>query len=52
MDKWDLQLKEERSVKSLIVSSMKPEQIEISELNKKLQYVEIERDKLKKLFRY
>lgn len=48
MDKWVRQLKEERSGKSHIASPMTPEQIEIRELKKRLQLVEMERDILKK----
>ncbi|AOF16306.1 transposase [Yersinia enterocolitica] len=44
MDKWVRQLKEERAGKS----PMTPEQIQIRELKKKLQPIEIERDILKK----
>ena len=47
MDKWVRQLKEERGGKSPIASPMTPEQIEIRELKKKLQRVEMERDILK-----
>ncbi|AJI87302.1 transposase family protein [Yersinia frederiksenii Y225] len=48
MDKWVRQLKEERGGKSPIASPMTPEQIEIRELKKRLQRVEMERDILKK----
>jgi len=48
MDKWVRQLKEEREGKSPIASPMTPEQIEIRELKKRLQRVEMERDILKK----
>ena len=48
MDKWVRQLKEERAGKSPIASPMTPEQIEIRELKKRLQCVEMERDILKK----
>lgn len=48
MDKWVRQRKEERAGKSPTASPMTPEQIEIRELNKKHQRVEIERDRLKK----
>lgn len=44
MDKWVRQLKEERAGKS----PMTPEQIDIRELKKRLQRVEMERDILKK----
>lgn len=47
MDKWVRQLKEERAGKSPTTSSMTPEQIEIRELKKRLQRVEMERDILK-----
>lgn len=47
MDKWVLQLKEERAGKSPTTSPMTPEQIEIRELKKRLQRVEMERDILK-----
>lgn len=49
MDKWIRQLKEERSGKSPITSPTTPEQIEIRELKKRLQRVEMERDILKKV---
>ncbi|MCF8580762.1 IS3 family transposase [Enterobacter ludwigii] len=48
MDKW---LKEERAGKFPTASPMTPEQIEIRELKKRLQRVEIERDILKKGYR-
>jgi transposase len=48
MDKWVRQLKEERAGKSPIASPMTPDQIEIRELKKRLQRVEMERDILKK----
>ncbi len=48
MDKWVRQLKEKRAGKSPIASPMTPEQIEIRELKKRLQRVEMERDILKK----
>ena len=48
MDKWVRQLKEERAGKSPIASPMTPQQIEIRELKKRLQRVEMERDILKK----
>ncbi|OJL17272.1 transposase [Escherichia coli] len=47
MDKWVRQLKEERAGKSPTTSPMTPEQIEIRELKKRLQRVEMERDILK-----
>jgi transposase len=49
MDKWVRQLKEERAGKSPKASPMTPEQIEIRELRKILQLVEIEKYILKKL---
>jgi len=48
MDKWVRQLKEERGGKSSVAFPMTPEQIEIRELKKRLQRVEMERDILKK----
>jgi transposase len=48
IDKWIRQLKEERAGKSPIASPMTPEQIEIRELKKKLQCVDMEKDILKK----
>jgi transposase len=48
MDKWVRQLKEERAGKSPKASPMTPEQIEIRELRKILQLVEIEKYILKK----
>ncbi|SPZ51984.1 Uncharacterised protein [Serratia quinivorans] len=48
MDKWVRQLKEERAGKSPTASPMTPEQIEIRELKKRLQRIEIESDILKK----
>ena len=48
MDKWVRQLTEERAGKSPVASPMTPEQIEIRELKKRLQRVEMERDILKK----
>ncbi|EEQ12939.1 transposase and inactivated derivatives [Yersinia frederiksenii] len=47
MDKWLCQLKEKRAGKSPIASPMTPEQIEIRELKRKLQRIEMERDILK-----
>ncbi|KQN49852.1 transposase [Serratia sp. Leaf51] len=44
MDKCVRQLKEERGGKSPIASPMTPEQIEIRELKKRLQRVEMEND--------
>lgn len=48
MGKWVRQLKEERAGKSPKASSMTPEQIEIRELKKRIQRVEMERDIFKK----
>jgi len=48
MDKWVRQLKEKRAGKSHIASPITPEQVEIRELKKKLQHVEMEWDILKK----
>lgn len=48
MDNWVRQLKEERTGKSSVASPMTPEQIEIRELKKILQRVEMEGDILKK----
>ncbi|CNL13066.1 transposase and inactivated derivatives [Yersinia intermedia] len=48
MDKWVRQLKEERGGKSPVASPMTPEQIEIRELKKRIQRIEMERDILKK----
>jgi len=48
MDKWVRQLKEERTGKSPIASLMTPEQIEIRELKKRLQRIEMEMDILEK----
>ncbi len=41
MDKWVRQLKEERAGKSPKASPMSPEQLRISELEKRLQLVEM-----------
>lgn len=48
MDKWVRQVKEEQAGKLPIASHTAPEQIEIRELKKRLQRVEMERDILKK----
>lgn len=48
MDKWVRQLKEELAGKSPIASPITPEQIEIRELKKRIQRIEMERDILKK----
>lgn len=48
MDKWVRQLKEERIGKSPKASPITPEQIEIRELKKRLQRIEMENDILKK----
>ena len=47
IDKWVRQLKEERAGKLPTASPMTPEQIEIRELNKRLQHVEMEKEILK-----
>ena len=47
MDKWVRQLKEEGAGKSPTASPKTPEQIEIRELKKRLQRIEMERDILK-----
>lgn len=44
MDKWVQQLKEDQGGKSPIASPMTPEQIEIRELKKTIQCIEMERD--------
>ncbi|PXW61119.1 transposase [Grimontella sp. AG753] len=49
MHKWVRQLKEERVGKSSIATPIIPEQIEIRELKRKLQRLEMERDILKRL---
>ncbi len=49
MTRWVSQLREERQGKSPKASPMTPEQIEIRELKKKIQRIEIENDILKKL---
>ena len=48
MDRWVRQLREERAGKSPKTSPMTPEQIEIRELKKRLQRIEMENDILKK----
>jgi transposase len=48
MHKWVRQLKEERVGKSSIAPPIIPEQIEIRELKRKLQRLEMERDILKR----
>lgn len=48
MDKWVRQLKEELAGKSPIASPITPEQIEIRELKKRIQRIEMESDILKK----
>ena len=48
MDKWVRQLKEERAGKTPKASPITPEQIEIRELRKRLQRIEMENDILKK----
>ena len=51
MDKWVRQLKGERAGKSPTTSPMTPEQIEIRELKKRLQRVEMEKGYIKKCYR-
>ncbi|WP_407646971.1 IS3 family transposase [Erwinia tracheiphila] len=51
MDKWVRQLKEERAGKSPTASPMTPEKIEIRELKKRLQRIEMERGYIKKGYR-
>ncbi len=48
MTKWVKQLRDERQGKTLKASPITPEQIEIRELKKKLQRIEMENDILKK----
>ncbi|STR95094.1 transposase IS3/IS911 family protein [Klebsiella pneumoniae] len=48
MTKWVRQLREERQGKTPKASPITPEQIEIRELKKKLQRIEMENDILKK----
>lgn len=51
MDKWVRQLKEERAGKLPVASPMTPEQIEIRELKKRLQHLEIIKGYIKKGYR-
>lgn len=48
MDKWVRQLKDERAGKSPTATPMTPEQLEIRELKKQIQRIEMETDILKK----
>lgn len=48
MDKWVRQLKDERAGKSPTATPMTPEQLEIRELKKQMQRIEMENDILKK----
>ena len=48
MTRWVKQLRDERQGKTLKASPMTPEQIEIRELRKKLQRIEMENEILKK----
>jgi len=48
MDKWVRQLKDERAGKSPDAMPMTPEQLEIRELKKQIQRIEMENDILKK----
>lgn len=48
MDKWVRQLKDERAGKSPKAMPMTPEQLEIRELKKQIQRIEMENDILKK----
>jgi len=48
VSKWVTQLKQERNGQSLSASPMTPEQIEIRELKKQIQRIELEKDILKK----
>ncbi len=48
MTKWVKQLREERQGKTPKSSPVTPEQIEIRELKKKLQHIEMENEVLKK----
>lgn len=49
MDKWVRQLKDERAGKSPKAMPMTPEQLEIRELKKQIQRIEMENDILKRL---
>ena len=46
--KWVKQLREERSGKSPLASPMTPEQVEIRELKKRIERIELEKEILKK----
>lgn len=48
VSKWVAQLKQERNGQSPLASPMTPEQIEIRELKKQIQRIELEKDILKK----
>jgi transposase len=48
VSKWVTQLKQERNGQSPAASPMTPEQIEIRELKKQIQRIELEKDILKK----
>jgi len=48
VSKWVIQLKQERNGQSPLASPMTPEQIEIRELKKQIQRIELEKDILKK----
>ena len=48
VSKWVTQLKQERNGQSPLASPMTPEQIEIRELKKQIQRIELEKDILKK----
>ena len=48
VSKWVTQLKQERNGLSPLASPMTPEQIEIRELKKQIQRIELEKDILKK----
>lgn len=48
VSKWATQLKQERNGQSPAASPMTPEQIEIRELKKQIQRIELEKDILKK----
>ena len=48
VSKWLTQLKQERNGQSPLASPMTPEQIEIRELKKQIQRIELEKDILKK----
>ena len=48
VSKWVTQLKQERNDQSPLASPITPEQIEIRELKKQIQRIELEKDILKK----